>query len=207
METSNDFRVDHHQRLLQERPIKENNFWLKKDLWFLDEAILIYYGIEPFHFTQKFKNENVIRIIDFEHILEVFLDSDFNNNVPQVKPQYFVRFLKEKQFNTPTHLKQFEEQSNELSEEKIDINIDKLVEQDLTQLTDPKLKLLIIRAYAALKFKEAKKNNTSISASKLADTADFKDAISYLDIEISDPEKFSEKFSDMSPRSHKKKKK
>jgi hypothetical protein len=112
----------------------------------------------------------------------------------------FVEFLGEKNLGIPSHLL-----GNAKSHELSNSEFQKLMRVDLRQFTIPQLRDFFVRIYAMYRWKTGEGEGAKISATQLANSKEFKNAISYVDLKVNDPKKFAEKFSDLGPRSHKKK--
>ncbi len=181
--------------LEQERGISPlKSHWVKKDFMQPCEAVLVYYQIEPAMEQLKVRDMQIIKSVDYLGLYDVLMSSEFMMESGQcVKLVDFIQWVMSKGFDIPEHLLVQNKDENQLVSNEM-------------QLTLPELKERFVRTYAAYFWKTAQGASANMSAVKLAEDKTFQGAITYVDMEVKDPKKFSEKFSDLGPRSHKKKK-
>lgn len=194
---------DFLEQLQRDRPL--HNSWLKRDFLSPEECTYIYYGIEPFTHEEKMRLDWLYPYQEWEFIKDFdvtrlydmlktsYLIIDHQNEIPMTE---FKKFLKDKEVILPSHLFIQAEILAPLTPDMC----------DETQLSVSQLRERFVRTYAAYFWKMAEGEDAKISAAKLAEHETFKNAISYVDLKDRDPKKLAEMFSDLSPRSHKKKK-
>jgi len=188
--------IEQKKNLLeQERRISPlKPYWIKKDFIQPCEAILIYYQIEPTVGQLPHRNIQIIQAIDYLGIYDVLMSSKFiMNSGPYIELIDFIEWATDKGFNIPEHLLPPSKTPNPPT-------------CDEMQLSVPELRDRLIRTYAAYFWKTAKGKDANIPASQLAMKKDFIIITSYIGLEGTDPKKIADKFSDLGPRSHKKKK-
>lgn len=189
------------EELRRARPL--HNSWLKKDFLSQEECVYVFYDIEPFTQEEKMRlgilNQEwkFIQSFDVMRLFDILKDSCLvlchQGTIPM---EEFENFLKAKEI-LPKHVLTQEKPVNPLSSDSC----------DEMHLSIPELKRRFVRTWAAYFWKTAEGNDASMSAIDLAKNNTFQGALSYFDMKVEDPKKFSEKFSDLGPRSHKRKKK
>lgn len=188
--------------------------WLKKDYVSDIEAVYIYYNIEPFdHIQLTGPIEQYFYVFDKEGIWEVMKQSNLNGVIVYGRGldlKSFVRFLFNKGFEIPNHLKcllTFSKENADLvnpSLEKKEILKEELLEYNLNSFSPIQLQRMHARTFAALYWK--KQQNKGCSANQLVKWQPFKDAMKSIGAEKTEAETFAKWISDLGPRSKKNKK-
>jgi hypothetical protein len=188
--------------------------WLKRDTLFVEEAVCVYYKIEPLSMNEPMSwhelrrlgvssLESYIKLFDTERIYDILFSSQMvQSNRGQITWNEFIKLLIEKKIKIPLHF-DLEGVTGASSSDKLQDKID-LSGIDLNQCSISDLKKLFIRTYAAYFWKTQKGENAKMSAASLVQEKEFLNAISY--VNANEMSKLEDIISDLGPRRRKKSK-